>query len=83
MTLYQLGDEYLRQAHDLEDLISSKRQRLEKASGIRAYELSSQIVCLREMERELRLTGQTLKCYYADKPAGRIYHAQVNFSAIG
>lgn len=79
MTLYQLGEDYLRQARTLEGMISSRRKNLAEASGIRAYELNSQITCLREMEREMRLTGETLKSYYSDKPQGRIYHASVKF----
>lgn len=79
MTLYQLGDEYLKGAKDLETLISTKRKESKNLSGIRLYEVNGEIACLREMQREMRITGQTLKGYYSDKPQGRIYHARERF----
>lgn len=74
MTLYQLGEDYLRQAQKLKSVISEYSKRSENMDGVRLYEINSKIICLSEMEREMRLTGQTLMNYYAKKPQSKIYH---------
>lgn len=82
MTLYQLGEEYLCQARELGKQISEKEKKLACARGADVYELNRQLVCLHEMERETRITGQSLTGYYTNISEGRIYrpHKQPGYT---
>ncbi len=65
MTLYQLGEEYLRQAEELKGVIESYSAMRNGVCGIELYELNSRIIVLREMERDTRITGKKLMEYYS------------------
>ena len=49
MTLYQLGEEYLRQADDLKNVISVFSTQRNELCGVALFELNSKITTLREM----------------------------------
>jgi hypothetical protein len=75
MTLYELGEQYLKQADDLKELISGYFARKSKVSGIELYELNSKIVILREMERDTRIIGRQLTEYYSQQKPQKVYHS--------
>lgn len=75
MTLYQLGEEYLRQAEDLKRMIAGYSALRKDVCGIELYELNSKITVLREMERDTRITGNQLMEYYAKTPVKKVYRA--------
>ena len=74
MTLYELGKEYLSQADNLHTLILNYSAQAKTLSGIRLYEINSQIVTLREMERETRIIGKQLTEYYEKSNSAKSYH---------
>ena len=74
MTLYQLGEEYLKQADDLRRLISNYSARRGVTDGIALYELNSTITILREMERDTRILGENLMEYYSGNSCKKAYH---------
>ena len=65
MTLYQLGEEYLRQADDLKNVISVFSTQRSELCGVALFELNSKITTLREMERDTRILGKKLVHYYS------------------
>lgn len=73
MTLEQLGKEYLRQAEELKGVIESYSALKNEKHGIELYEINSKITVLREMERDVRITGNNLVDYYSDKSVKRHY----------
>ena len=75
MTLYELGEQYLKQADDLKELISSYSARKTKMSGIELYELNSKITTLKEMERDTRIIGKQLVDYYSQQNTRKVYHS--------
>lgn len=75
MTLYELGEQYLKQADDLKELISSYSARKTKMSGIELYELNSEITTLKEMERDTRIIGKQLVDYYSQQNTRKVYHS--------
>lgn len=75
MTLYELGEQYLKQADDLKELISSYSARKTKMSGIELYELNSEITTLKEMERDTRIIGKQLVNYYSQQNTRKVYHS--------
>ena len=75
MTLYELGEQYLRQADDLKVIISGYSARKKQVSGIELYELNSKITTLREMERDARIIGRQLTEYYSQQITRKVYHS--------
>ncbi len=73
MTLEQLGKEYLRQAEELKGVIESYSALKKGRFGIELYEINSKITILKEMERDVRITGKQLTQYYARKSAKKRY----------
>lgn len=73
MTLEQLGKEYLRQAEELKGVIESYSALKKEKCGIELYEINSKITILKEMEREVRITGNNLTEYYSCKSTKRHY----------
>lgn len=74
MTLYELGEQYLSQADELGKLVSSYTAQAKRLNGIRLYEINSQIVALREMERDTRIIGKQLTEYYEKNNSAKFYH---------
>ena len=75
MTLYELGKQYLKQADDLKEVISSYSARRKEMNGIELYELNSKIITLREMERDARIIGKQLTNYYSQQNTRKVYHS--------
>lgn len=75
MTLYQLGEEYLRQAEELKGVIESYSALKKGKYGIELYEINSKITVLKEMERDVRITGNQLVQYYTGKSAKKHYRS--------
>ncbi len=73
MTLEQLGREYLKEASKLKGVIESYSALRKDKSGIELYELNSKITVLREMEREVRITGNQLMEYYSNNSTKKRY----------
>ncbi len=73
MTLEQLGQEYLREASKLKGVIESYSALKDHKSGIELYELNSKIVALKEMERDVRITGNQLVEYYSHNSIKKHY----------
>lgn len=73
MTLEQLGKEYLRQAEELKGVIESYSALKNEKHGIELYDINSKITVLKEMEREVRITGNNLVEYYSNKSTKRHY----------
>ncbi len=73
MTLEQLGKEYLRQAEELRGVIESYSALKNEKHGIELYDINSKITVLKEMEREVRITGNNLMEYYSNKSTKRHY----------
>ena len=74
MTLYQLGEEYLRQADDLKNVISVFSTQRNELCGVALFELNSKITTLREMERDTRILGKKLVHYYSGNDCKKTYH---------
>lgn len=74
MTLYQLGEEYLRQADDLKNVISVFSTQRSELCGVALFELNSKITTLREMERDTRILGKKLVHYYSGNDCKKTYH---------
>ncbi len=75
MTLYELGEQYLKQADDLKEIISGYSARKCEMNGIELYELNSKITTLREMERDTRIIGKQLTSYYSQQNTRKVYHS--------
>ncbi len=75
MTLYELGEQYLKQADDLKEIISLFSARKCEMNGIELYELNSKITTLREMERDTRIIGKQLTEYYSQQNTRKVYHS--------
>lgn len=75
MTLYELGEQYLKQAEDLKEIISLFSARRNQMNGIELYELNSKITTLREMERDTRIIGKQLTNYYSQQITRKVYHS--------
>ncbi len=73
MTLYQLGEEYLKQAEELKGVIESYSALKKEKCGIELYEINCKITILKEMERDVRITGNNLMEYYSCKSCKRHY----------
>jgi hypothetical protein len=73
MTLEQLGKEYLKQAEEIKEMIESFSALKMGVSGIELYEINTRITILREMERDTRITGQSLVGYYCEKSNKKPY----------
>lgn len=73
MTLYQLGEEYLKQAEELKGVIESCSALKKEKCGIELYEINCKITILKEMERDVRITGNNLMEYYSCKSGKRHY----------
>ena len=78
MTLYELGEQYLKQADDLKEIISGYSARRNQMNGIELYELNSKITTLREMERDTRIIGKQLTSYYSQQITRKVYHSHHN-----
>lgn len=74
MTLYQLGEEYLKQADDLKNVISVCSTQRNNLCGIALFELNSKITTLKEMERDTRILGKKLTHYYTGNDCKKVYH---------
>ncbi len=74
MTLYQLGEEYLRQADDLRSVIKGYSAHKNHMFGVELFDLNTKIVVLKEMERDTRITGEKLLEYYSENPIKKVYH---------
>ncbi len=74
MTLEQMGKEYLRQAEEIKGMIESVSALKKGVCGIELYEINNKLTILREMERDTRLTGQSLVGYYDNKSNKKLYH---------
>ncbi len=74
MTLYQLGEEYLKQADEIKEMISGYSALRKEKSGVELFDLNTKISVLREMERDVRITGRCLVEYYSSKPTKKTYH---------
>ena len=75
MTLYELGEQYLKQADDLKEIISLFSARKKETNGIELYELNSKITTLKEMERDTRIIGRKLTEYYSQQITRKVYHS--------
>lgn len=75
MTLYELGEQYLKQADDLKEIISGYSARKKETNGIELYELNSKITTLKEMERDTRIIGRQLTEYYSQQITRKVYHS--------
>lgn len=75
MTLEQLGKEYLRQAESIKEMIESVSALKKGVNGIELYEINNRLTILREMERDTRLTGQSLVGYYDKKSNKKSYRS--------
>lgn len=75
MTLEQLGEQYLKQADDLKEVIKGYSVRKNQMNGIELYELNSKITILREMERDTRIIGKQLTEYYSQQITRKVYHS--------
>lgn len=75
MTLHELGEEYLKQADDLKEIISGYTAQKREVCGITLYELNSKIITLREMERDTRIIGKQLTEYYSQQKKRKVYHS--------
>ncbi len=64
MTLYEMGEEYLRQARDIKEQITVLRSRLSKCGGLELYRLRGEILRLYAIARDLKSTGDYLIHYY-------------------
>ena len=73
MTLEQLGKEYLRQAENIKEMIERVSALKKGVCGIELYEINSKLTILRVMERDTRLTGQSLVGYYDNKSNKKTY----------
>lgn len=74
MTLYELGEEYIRTADELKKRIKVVSREIKGLDGIRAYEANRTIQILKDMEMESRTTGLHLSNYYDNKVNSRVYH---------
>ena len=75
MTLYELGEQYLKQADDLKEIISGYSARKKETNGIELYELNSKITTLKEMERDTRIIGRQLTEDYSQQITQKAYHS--------
>ena len=74
MTLFQLGEEYLKQADDLKAIIYTVSAERNSLRGIALVELNSKIITLKEMERDARILGKKLINYYSGNDCKKTYY---------
>lgn len=67
MTLFEMGEEYLKQAQAIKRQISLLRKRLEHVSGLELYRTRGDILRLYSIARELKDTGDYLIHYYEER----------------
>ena len=73
MTLYELGEDYLRQNEIIVAKIHTLNEELKHKTGNDYISLKRDILIFYQMSRELRATAYTLMHYY-DKSDRRYYH---------
>lgn len=78
MTLYELGDDYLRQNEILKGQIKKRRLSLKDKRGFDLIDEKRNLNCLYEMSRELKCSANVLKNYYNEEPKSKYYHERVN-----
>lgn len=64
MTLFEMGEEYLRQAENVKNQILLLRGRSKQATGLELYRIRGDILRLYTIARELKSTGNYLIHYY-------------------
>lgn len=64
MTLFEMGEEYLKQAGVIKEQINLLRCRLKHASGLELYRMRGDILRLYSIARDLKSTGDYLTHYY-------------------
>ncbi len=74
MTLYQLGEEYLKQADDLKVIIDAFIAERKTQYGVTLFELNSKIVAFKEMERDTRILTKKLLNYYSGNDCKKTYY---------
>ncbi len=74
MTLYQLGEEYIKQADDLKAIINAFISERTNSHGVSLFELNSKIIAFKEMERDTRILGNTLLNYYSGNDCKKTYY---------
>jgi hypothetical protein len=74
MTLYQLGEEYLKQADDLKVIINAFTAERKTQYGVALFELNSKIAAFKEMERDIRILGKKLLNYYSGNDCKKAYY---------
>ncbi len=74
MTLFQLGEEYLKQADDLKAIICAFSAERNSLCGIALFELNSKIITFKEMERDTRILGKKLINYYSGNDCKKTYY---------
>ncbi len=74
MTLYQLGEEYLKQADDLKVIIDAFIAERKTQYGVTLFELNSKIVAFKEMERDTRILAKKLLNYYSGNDCKKTYY---------
>lgn len=74
MTLYQLGEEYIKQADDLKAIMDALSAERTTCCGVALFELNSKIITFKEMERDTRILGETLLNYYSGNDCKKVYY---------
>lgn len=74
MTLYQLGEEYIKQADDLKAIIDAFSAERTTCCGVALFELNSKIITFKEMERDTRILGKNLLNYYSGNDCKKVYY---------
>lgn len=64
MTLFEMGEEYLKQAEEVKKQIDLLRERLGYVSGLELYRMRGDILKLYSIARDLKDTGDYLVHYY-------------------
>ncbi|MBO4338612.1 MAG: hypothetical protein J5877_01665 [Clostridia bacterium] len=82
MTLYELGEDYLRQNDIIVDKIHYLNKELKTKTGNDYIVLKGNILILYQMSRELRDTAYTLMHYY-DRCDRRLYRKHKNAEYYG
>lgn len=64
MTLFEMGEEYLKQAAAVKEQIAALRSRLPGMHGLELYRMRGEILRLYSIARDLKDTGEHLVHYY-------------------
>lgn len=64
MTLFEMGEEYLKQAAVIKEQINLLRDRLNHVNGLELYRMRGDILRLYSIARDLKSTGDYLTHYY-------------------